>query len=152
MLNTATNQEAALMQTTMEGGCHCGRVRFRVTANFDRVTECNCSICTKKGFVHLIVSPGQFQLVSGNNDLTTYEFNTRTAKHTFCKYCGIHPSMCRAPIPTRSTSTCAVSTTSILLRLRQNCSMERIGRRPCKGACPGDKGPVYPRGGVSRPL
>jgi hypothetical protein len=91
VLNTATNREAAVMQTTMEGGCHCGRVRFRVTANFDRVTECNCSICTKKGFVHLIVSPGQFQLVSGNNDLTTYEFNTRTAKHTFCKYCGIHP-------------------------------------------------------------
>jgi hypothetical protein len=80
-----------VMQTTMEGGCHCGRVRFRVTADFDRVTECNCSICTKKGFLHLIVPPGQFQLVSGKDDLTTYEFNTRTAKHTFCKHCGIHP-------------------------------------------------------------
>jgi len=76
---------------TMEGGCHCGRVRFRVTANLDRVTECNCSICAKKGFLHLIVSPEQFALISGKDDLTTYEFNTRTAKHTFCKYCGIHP-------------------------------------------------------------
>src|SRR6202040_1258095 len=83
--------EAAPMQTTMEGGCHCGRVRFRVTASLDRITQCNCSICAKKGFLHLIVSPQQFQLLSGKDDLTTYKFNTGTAKHTFCKYCGIHP-------------------------------------------------------------
>ena len=76
---------------TMEGGCHCGRVRFRVTANLDRITECNCSICSKKGFLHLIVPPDQFELISGKDDLTTYEFNTRTAKHKFCKHCGIHP-------------------------------------------------------------
>jgi len=76
---------------TMEGGCHCGRVRFRVTASLDRVTQCNCSICAKKGFLHLIVPPAQFELLSGRDDLSTYEFNTRTAKHTFCRYCGIHP-------------------------------------------------------------
>jgi len=46
----------------MSGGCHCGRVRFRVTADLSRVTECNCSICTKKGFLHLIVAPEQFEL------------------------------------------------------------------------------------------
>jgi hypothetical protein len=79
------------MQTTMEGGCHCGRVRFRVTANLDRVTDCNCTVCTKKGFLHLVVPPADFQLISGKDDLTTYQFNTRTAKHTFCKHCGIHP-------------------------------------------------------------
>jgi hypothetical protein len=45
----------------------------------------------KKGFLHLIVPPECFQLISGKDDLTTYEFNTKTAKHTFCKYCGIHP-------------------------------------------------------------
>jgi hypothetical protein len=75
----------------MEGGCHCGRVRFRVTASLDRVTECNCSICGKKGFLHLIVPPEQFELLSGKDELATYEFNTGTAKHTFCKHCGIHP-------------------------------------------------------------
>jgi hypothetical protein len=75
---------------TMQGGCHCGRVRFRVTADLDRVTVCNCSICTKKGFLHLIVPPEQFELVSGKDDLATYEFNTRVAKHMFCKTCGIH--------------------------------------------------------------
>jgi hypothetical protein len=75
---------------TMQGGCHCGRVRFKVTADLDRVTYCNCSICSKKGFLHLIVPPEQFELLSGKDDLATYTFNTRTAKHTFCKTCGIH--------------------------------------------------------------
>ena len=75
---------------TFEGGCHCGRVRFRVTADLARVTDCNCSICTKKGFLHLIVPPEQFELLQGAEDLTTYQFNTLTAKHSFCRHCGIH--------------------------------------------------------------
>jgi hypothetical protein len=76
---------------TMQGGCHCGRVRFKVTADLDKVTVCNCSICSKKGFLHLIVPPEQFELVSGKDDLATYQFNTHVAKHMFCKTCGIHP-------------------------------------------------------------
>jgi hypothetical protein len=79
------------MLSTMEGGCHCGRVRFRVTADLASVVDCNCSICRKKGILHLIVPPERFELISGKDDLTTYEFNTKTAKHTFCKHCGIHP-------------------------------------------------------------
>jgi hypothetical protein len=75
----------------MQGGCHCGRVRFRVTADLDTVTECNCSICTKKGILHLIVPPENFELLSGKDDLVTYTFNTGVAKHTFCRHCGIHP-------------------------------------------------------------
>ena len=74
----------------MTGGCHCGRVRFRVNADLDRVTECNCSICAKKGFLHLIVPPEQFELLSGKDDLADYRFNTRTARHLFCKTCGVH--------------------------------------------------------------
>ena len=79
------------MLQTMEGSCHCGRVRFRVTADLDTVTVCNCSICTKKGILHLIVPPERFELLSGADDLATYRFNTGTARHTFCKVCGIHP-------------------------------------------------------------
>ena len=79
------------MAKTYEGGCHCGRVRFRVTADLDRVTECNCSMCSKKGFLHLIVAPEQFELIRGQDDLTTYQFNTKVARHTFCKVCGVHP-------------------------------------------------------------
>jgi hypothetical protein len=74
-----------------DGSCHCGRVRFRVTAELDKVTRCNCSICCKKGFLHLIVPPAQFELLSGAEDLTEYRFNTGTAKHQFCRHCGIHP-------------------------------------------------------------
>lgn len=76
---------------TMEGGCHCGRVRFRVTADLDSVTICNCSMCAKKGIWHLIVAPENFELLSGQDALSTYTFNTGVAKHTFCKVCGIHP-------------------------------------------------------------
>jgi hypothetical protein len=78
------------MTQTFEGGCHCGRVRFRVTADLDGITECNCSICRKKGFLHLIVPREQFELVTGQDALATYSFNTGVAKHMFCKTCGIH--------------------------------------------------------------
>lgn len=74
---------------TYEGGCHCKRVRFRVTADLDRVTYCNCSLCSMKGFLHLIVPPEQFELLSGKDELTTYQFNTMVAKHKFCRHCGI---------------------------------------------------------------
>lgn len=76
---------------TYEGGCHCGRVRFRVTAELTGIADCNCSVCTKKGFLHLIIPPEQFELLSGADDLSTYQFNTGTAKHSFCRHCGIHP-------------------------------------------------------------
>jgi hypothetical protein len=79
------------MPATYEGSCHCGRIRFRATADLDNVTYCNCSMCTKKGFLHLIVPPQQFELVSGSDSLATYQFNTNVARHTFCKVCGIHP-------------------------------------------------------------
>ena len=79
------------MRQTFEGGCHCGAVRFRVVADLARALTCNCSICSKKGFLHLIVPPQDFTLLCGEAALTTYAFNTKTAKHTFCSRCGIHP-------------------------------------------------------------
>ena len=75
---------------TYTGGCHCGRVRFRVTAELTGVSDCNCSMCTKKGILHLIVPQDAFELVSGADALTTYTFNTGVAKHHFCRHCGIH--------------------------------------------------------------
>lgn len=54
------------------------------------MSQCNCSMCAKKGFLHLIVAPERFELLSGRDDVTTYEFNTRVAKHHFCRHCGIH--------------------------------------------------------------
>ena len=79
------------MMATYEGGCHCGRVRFRVAGTLDEVSDCNCSMCAKKGFLHWIVAPEQFELLAGEDALTTYQFNTKVARHTFCRHCGIHP-------------------------------------------------------------
>ena len=75
---------------THTGGCHCGRVRFEVIALANlEVSECNCSICSKSGYLHLIVPTGQFKLLSGHDVLTTYSFNTQTARHLFCSVCGV---------------------------------------------------------------
>lgn len=76
---------------TYEGGCHCGAVRFRVLVDKPEADDCNCSICSKKGFLHLIVPPERFTLLKGAEALSTYTFNTGVAKHTFCRICGIHP-------------------------------------------------------------
>jgi hypothetical protein len=74
-----------------EGSCHCGRVTFCVRAELAAAVVCNCSICEKKGFLHVIVERSAFELRSGEDALTTYRFNTGVAKHTFCRYCGVHP-------------------------------------------------------------
>jgi hypothetical protein len=72
------------------GGCHCGRVRFEIVAPADlEVSECNCSICSKSGYLHLLVPKSRFRLLSGQEDLRVYEFNTRTAQHFFCGVCGV---------------------------------------------------------------
>jgi hypothetical protein len=76
---------------TIEGGCHCGKVRFQVSIAKWEAIDCNCSMCRMKGFLHLIVPPAQFAILRGEDALTTYTFNTHVAKHMFCSTCGIHP-------------------------------------------------------------
>jgi hypothetical protein len=75
---------------TLTGGCHCGRVQFEVTVPEEiTVQECNCSICSRSGYLHLIVPRSRFKLLQGEDNLTTYTFDTHEAKHLFCKTCGI---------------------------------------------------------------
>lgn len=74
-----------------EGGCHCGAVRFRVRVERPEAIECNCSICVKKGLLHLIVPPRHFTLLCDPGALSTYRFNTGVARHTFCRVCGVQP-------------------------------------------------------------
>lgn len=75
-----------------QGSCHCGAVTFSVESPpAVEVEQCNCSVCSKSGFLHLIVPKSQFQLLTGEEALTTYTFNTGVAKHYFCKHCGIKP-------------------------------------------------------------
>jgi hypothetical protein len=78
------------MLQTYEGGCHCGQVRFRVQGDLDSISECNCSICTMKGILHMVVPRDRFELLSGEGAITTYKFGSGVAKHTFCSHCGIH--------------------------------------------------------------
>jgi hypothetical protein len=74
------------------GSCHCGAVRFEVDAPEDlEALDCNCSICSMTGFLHLIVPRSNFRLLAGEDALTVYTFNTRVARHTFCRECGIKP-------------------------------------------------------------
>lgn len=77
-------------QETFSGGCHCHAVRFEVSApeEFSAVS-CNCSMCAMNGFLHLIVPADSFKLLRGEDVLTTYTFNTHTAKHYFCRICGV---------------------------------------------------------------
>lgn len=72
------------------GSCHCGAVRFEVEAPSEiEAIECNCSICSKTGFLHLIVPKSRFRLIQGSENLRTYTFNTGVAKHLFCNDCGV---------------------------------------------------------------
>ena len=74
------------------GSCHCGAVKFEVSIEDEiEVERCNCSICSKSGFLHLIVPNSKFRLLAGEDYITTYTFNTGVAKHTFCKVCGVKP-------------------------------------------------------------
>jgi hypothetical protein len=75
---------------THRGGCHCGRVRFSVRAPaFLVVDDCNCSICHKSGYLHLIVKADAFELERGEDVLVEYRFHTGTARHLFCATCGV---------------------------------------------------------------
>lgn len=75
---------------THAGGCHCGQVRFEVEGPAVlTVHDCNCSICSKSGYLHYLVPRSRFRLLRGEETLTLYQFNTGTARHLFCRVCGI---------------------------------------------------------------
>ena len=74
----------------ISGGCHCGAIRFEADAASEpEVLDCNCSICSKSGYLHLIVPASRFKLLSGEDALSRYTFNTGTAQHLFCSHCGV---------------------------------------------------------------
>lgn len=75
---------------TYTGGCHCGAVRYEATMTLERVISCNCSICTKAGYILAFVPAAQFKLLSGNEKLRDYQFNQKMVHHVFCEVCGIH--------------------------------------------------------------
>ena len=80
------------MLQTYQGSCHCGRVTFELqAAALTQVIDCNCSLCRRRGALWHGASEQQLRIVEGESELELYQFNTKTAKHYFCRHCGIHP-------------------------------------------------------------
>jgi hypothetical protein len=76
--------------TLYQGSCHCGAVRFAVTAELSNVSRCNCSVCTKTAITGKIVAPTAFELIAGEDALATYEWGGKISRRYFCRTCGVH--------------------------------------------------------------
>lgn len=87
--------------TTYKGACHCGKVTFERKAKLDHVIYCNCSICSMRGALWHGATDDNLKILTGQDDLELYQFGTKTAKHYFCRHCGIHPFVRPRLDPTR---------------------------------------------------
>ena len=79
------------MTQTYQGACHCGRITFEARAPIDYAVDCNCSVCRRKGALWHPAAEADLRILTGEPDLVFYQFNTKTAKHYFCRHCGIYP-------------------------------------------------------------
>ncbi|WP_394832351.1 GFA family protein [Pendulispora rubella] len=74
---------------TYSGSCHCGKTRFEVTADIQKASSCNCSICGRTGWLMASVPSDAFTLLSGTETQVDYQFGSKTMHHSFCGTCGI---------------------------------------------------------------
>jgi hypothetical protein len=76
----------------LQGACHCKAVKFEVRTAVAPAVRCNCSLCRRKGALMTpVFEAGELKILKGKDALTLYQFNTRAARHYFCKHCGIYP-------------------------------------------------------------
>lgn len=87
MIDTASSKPV-----TLNGACHCGAVKFALTLTegYASARRCTCSICRMRGAVAVTSTPEAFEITQGQDKLSTYRFNTKTAEHHFCSVCGIY--------------------------------------------------------------
>ncbi len=83
-------QNSQKLMPPLFGKCHCGKIEFELMCHLKDLKRCNCSHCRRKGFVMTTVKLDEFKLISGKKDLMVYKWNTKIAKHYFCKHCGIN--------------------------------------------------------------
>lgn len=76
--------------TVLNGSCHCGTVKFEIHTELRDIVKCNCSLCSRKNALMAQAEPEEFVLVSGEDELGLYQWNTKVARHYFCKVCGIY--------------------------------------------------------------
>ena len=74
-----------------QGSCHCGRISFEVDGELGEVMECNCSHCSRKGYLLWFVPREKLRLATPESNLATYTFNKHVIKHHFCPNCGCAP-------------------------------------------------------------
>ena len=79
------------MKTTYRGSCHCGKTQFEVDADLDHVRSCDCSLCRRRGTLLHRVEAADLRLLTPLEDLTLYQWHTKTAKDYFCPICGMLP-------------------------------------------------------------
>lgn len=109
-----------------QGSCHCGKVSFRVTGEFSEVVECNCSHCSRKGYLLWFVPRGDLELTSGDGEYRTYRFNQHVIDHHFCPVCGC------APFATGKTPSGA-ATAAVNVRCLEGGDLGAVRRVPFDG-------------------
>jgi hypothetical protein len=96
------------MKRTYTGDCQCGKVRYEVALELGPVIACNCSRCGRLGSLLAFASAADFKLLSGEADLTDYQFNKKAIHHLFCATCGIQP-FARGKRPSDSADVVAIN-------------------------------------------
>jgi hypothetical protein len=108
------------------GSCHCGAVQFTVAGEIDQAIECNCSHCSRKGFLLWFVPRASLTVTAGNGQLATYTFNRHVIEHRFCSVCGCQPfGLGRMPDGTE--------TAAINLRCLEGVDLQAVARVPVNG-------------------
>jgi hypothetical protein len=113
---------------TYTGSCHCGAVKYEVTmAPPQKAIACNCSLCSRAGWLLTFVPGSAFELQSGEGELTEYRFNKRHINHLFCRKCGIHPF-------SRGTDRSGAPTVAVNLRTLAGLDATALPVQPFDGA------------------
>lgn len=113
-------------QATYTGGCHCGKVRYEAKTGLDNVVACNCSICSKSGYLLAFVPERDFRLLSGQGELCDYQFAKRHIHHLFCTNCGVRSFA-------RGTAADGATVYAVNVRCLDNIDLDRIKAIPFDG-------------------